>query len=238
VGLPQRQAGRRIPSQCAGARLPQPGYRALEPDFALEFRRDPKLPRSHFVPVGYSDAGWGPSYGNTDDNCRSTTGWLFQISNNTVSWRSRRQTRTAQSSAKSEYYAAADAAKEAVHLRRLMGDLEHSCIHPVEMHVDNQSAIKQSNAPVDQGMSRHVDLRSHFLREMARLGHIRCTYIPAADQRADVMTKNMPAPGFRRMRDWLGVFPNAPSGRYLISVPFLTALQLASNAVCCFSSFL
>ena len=84
---------------------------------------------------------------------------------------------------------------------------------PVDIHVDNQSAIKQSNAPVDQEMSRHVDLRSHFLREMARLGHIRCTYIPTADQRADVMTKNMPAPGFRRMRDWLGVFSGAPSVR-------------------------
>ena len=79
--------------------------------------------------------------------------------------------------------------------------------------MDNQSAIKQSNAPVDHEMSRHVDLRSHFLREMARLGHIRCTYIPTADQRADVMTKNMPAPGFRRMRDWLGVFSGAPSVR-------------------------
>lgn len=182
-------------------------------DFALEFRRDPKLPRSHFVPVGYSDADWAPNYGNTDDNYRSTTGWLFQIANNTVSWRSRRQSRSAQSSAESEYYAAADAAKEAIHLRRLLGDLGHSCIHPVDIHVDNQSAIKQSNAPVDQEMSRHVDLRSHFLREMARLGHIRCTYIPTADQRADVMTKNMPAPGFRRMRDWLGVFSGAPSVR-------------------------
>ena len=81
------------------------------------------------------------------------------------------------------------------------------------MFVDNQSAIKQSEAPVDQEMSRHVDLRSHFLREQSRLGNIRCTFVPTADQRADVLTKNMPAPGFRKLRDRLGVFPRTSSMR-------------------------
>jgi hypothetical protein len=38
--------------------------------------------------------------------------------------------------------------KEAIHLQRLLGDLGHSCIHPIEMYIDNQSAIKQPNAHV------------------------------------------------------------------------------------------
>ena len=76
-------------------------------------------------------------------------------------------------------------------------------------------------------MSRHVDLR-----EMAHLGHIRCTYIPTANQRADVMTKSLLAQGFRRMRDWLGVFPAPLQGVSWLVISSLAALQLASIDVC------
>ena len=80
-------------------------------DYALTYTRDPDLDPSHFNPVGYSDADWAPKYGDHYDNYRSTTGWVFFLGGNAISWRSRRQTRTAKSSAESEYYAAADAAK-------------------------------------------------------------------------------------------------------------------------------
>jgi hypothetical protein len=63
--------------------------------------------------------------------------------------------------------------------------------------VDNQSAIKQAEAPIDHEMSRHVDLRSHFLREQVRLDNLTLSYVPTTEQWADALTKNLPAPAFK-----------------------------------------
>ena len=58
--------------------------------------------------VGYSDADWG---GDIDDR-KSTSGYLFQIGGTAVSWRSKKQTCVALSTAEAEYMALASAAQE------------------------------------------------------------------------------------------------------------------------------
>lgn len=158
-----------------------------------------------FELYGYSDADWAPDYGDYYDNYRSTTGWCFAVGRSLLSWRSRRQQRVAQSSAESEYYAAADAAKEACHLKRIFSDLGMDASAPVILSVDNQSAIKQAEAPIDHEMSRHVDLRSHFLREQVRLNNLQLRYVPTNEQWADAMTKNLPTKTFEYLRSKLGV---------------------------------
>ena len=65
----------------------------------------------------YTDADYAPKYGSEFDNYRSTSGYVGYFGSSVVSWRSRRQPVLATSSAESEYYAAASAAKEAVRLR-------------------------------------------------------------------------------------------------------------------------
>ena len=65
--------------------------------------------------VGFSDSDWG---GDLDDR-KSTSGYLFQISGAAVSWRSKKQTCVALSTAEAEYMALASAAQEAMWLRQL-----------------------------------------------------------------------------------------------------------------------
>ena len=60
--------------------------------------------------MGYSDADWA---GDLDDQ-RSTSGYLFHLSGAAVSWRSKRQTCIALSTAEGEYMALASAVQEAV----------------------------------------------------------------------------------------------------------------------------
>ena len=76
---------------------------------------------------------------------------------------------------------------------------------PVILSVDNQSAIKQAEAPIDHEMSRHVDLRSHFLRGQVRLNNLQLRYVPTNEQWADAMTKNLPTKTFEYLRSKLGV---------------------------------
>ena len=60
--------------------------------------------------VGYSDADWG---GDLDDK-KLSSGYVFLISGGAVSWRSKKQTCVALSTAEAEYVALASAAQEAV----------------------------------------------------------------------------------------------------------------------------
>lgn len=53
----------------------------------------------------------------------STTGWLFMLSQATVSWGSKKQVSMALSSCEAEIMAASDAAKEALYLRRFAAEL-------------------------------------------------------------------------------------------------------------------
>ena len=69
--------------------------------------------------VGYADADWA---GDLDD-CKSTSGYLFQISVAAVSWRSKKQPCVALSTAEAEYVALASAAQEAIWMRQLTTEL-------------------------------------------------------------------------------------------------------------------
>ena len=66
--------------------------------------------------VGYSDANWA---GDLDDR-KSTSGYVFQISNAAISWRSKKQSCVALSTAEAEYMALASATQEAIWLQQLL----------------------------------------------------------------------------------------------------------------------
>ena len=63
--------------------------------------------------IGYSDADWA---GDTNDR-KSTSGYLFMMAGAAVSWKSRKQTCVALSTAEAEYVAMSAAAQEATWIR-------------------------------------------------------------------------------------------------------------------------
>ena len=94
-------------------------YLATTPRMGLLYEKPATLAESY--PVGWTDANYAPNYNAGDDspkdNYRSTSAYIFTCNGTAVTWRSRRQQVLATSSCDSETYAAAAAAKEAVHLR-------------------------------------------------------------------------------------------------------------------------
>ena len=103
----------------------------------------------------------------------------------------------ATSSAESEYYAAAAAAKEAVRLRGLYSTL-YSISKPATLRIDNKSALQQAMDPVSLDASKHIDLRAHFLRERARDRVVLPEYVDTTTNWADGMTKSQPVSTFLR----------------------------------------
>lgn len=73
------------------------------------------------------------------------------------------------------------------------------------IHFDNCSTIKLSKNPVMHGRSKHISIRCHFLRDLAKNGVVELKYCSSQEQIADIMTKPLKLDTFERLRDQLGV---------------------------------
>ncbi|XP_068326019.1 uncharacterized mitochondrial protein AtMg00810-like [Pyrus communis] len=94
--------------------------------------------------MGYCDADWA---GNAID-CKSTSGYCTFVGGNLVTWKSKKQTVIARSSAEAEYRAMASTACELIWLKGLLSDLGFSATLPMSLLCDNQAAMHIASNPV------------------------------------------------------------------------------------------
>lgn len=151
--------------------------------------------------IGYSDADWG---GDLDDR-KSTSGYLFQIGEGPVSWRSKKQTSVALSTAEAEYMALASAAQEAVWMRLLTAELSDRPMEAVTVFEDNQSAIQMTKNPHFHGRAKHIGIKFHFIRELVSDGTVKLQYCPTEEMIADMLTKGLPRDQFNKLRQMAGI---------------------------------
>lgn len=169
---------------------------------------------------GYVDGDWG----GDPDTRRSTSGYIYMSYGGPVSWSSKRQSSVSLSSCESEYYAAAEAAKESVWLIRLLQDLgindvsletkgdlsekEYMGEKPMTIFEDNVGCIHLSKNPVAHKSSKHIEIRYHFVRERVRDGTIKLVYIPSSENLADICTKSTRKGVFVYLRDKMMMAPH------------------------------
>ena len=75
----------------------------------------------------------------------------------------------------------------------------------VKLFVNNRSAIALMKNPVFHGRSKHIDTRYHFIRECVDGGQIVVEFVRTEEQRADALTKGLPAAKLATARHLLGV---------------------------------
>lgn len=151
--------------------------------------------------IGYSDADWA---GDVNDR-RSTSGYVFQISGGSISWKSRKQPSVALSTAEAEYMALAGAAQEALWLKQLTSELGSTTTEPFTIYEDNQSTISMAKNPQFHGRAKHVAIKYHFIREHVNDGSVRLEYCPTKRMVADILTKGLPRVQFVKLRKMAGV---------------------------------
>ena len=152
--------------------------------------------------VGYSDADWA---GDVNDR-KSTSGYVFQICGGAISWRSKKQSCVALSTAEAEYMALASTTQEAVWMKHLMTDLHIEILEkPVCIYEDNQSTICIAKNHQYHGRSKHIDIKFHFTRDQVLSGNIELKYCKSEDMIADIFTKPLSGPQFKRLRELLGL---------------------------------
>ena len=77
--------------------------------------------------------------------------------------------------------------------------------NPIPIKIDNKSAITFASEPMVQQRSRHVDIKYHYLRDKLDDKTVVLDFIPTGDMTADIFTKPLPTPLFRKFRSALGV---------------------------------
>lgn len=151
--------------------------------------------------IGYSDSDWA---GDLDDR-RSTSGYMFHISGAAVSWKSRKQSYVALSTAEAEYMALANDAQEAVWIQELIGELRNETARPVTINEDNQATIQMSKNPQFHGRAKHIGIKYNFIREQIEKGTVEPIYCRTSDMVADMLTKGLCKEKYAKFRDMAGV---------------------------------
>jgi hypothetical protein len=151
--------------------------------------------------IGYSDSDWA---GSQDDR-RSTSGYVFVLGGGPISWKSQKQRVVALSTAEAEYIALSAAAQEAVWLRRLLSDFGCDEQGPTLINEDNQPSMAMAKNPEHHGRAKHIAIRYHFIREKVEEGEVNLKYCPTEKMLADVFTKGLPEERFNKLNQGCGV---------------------------------
>ena len=75
-------------------------------------------------------------------------------------------------------------------------------MQPLHLSVDNQAAVVlvSEHTAGQSGRTKHIDVQYQFVRDRYQRGDLSIQFVPTTDQRADMFTKQLGGPEFRRHR--------------------------------------
>jgi hypothetical protein len=88
-----------------------------------------------------------------------------------------------------EYVAVTHAAKEAVWLCHLKGELLSPLVNPTIIYCDNQAALKLATDDNYQARMKHINIHYHYIQQVISMGEITITYCPTDNMTANILTK-------------------------------------------------
>src|SRR4051812_19107434 len=111
------------------------------------------------------------------DNRKSTSGMVFYLGTNPISWNSQKQKVVALSSCEAEHIAASIAACQGIWLRRLLADIAKKEVQKVSLKIDNQAVISLCKNMVHHERSKHIDTCFHYIWECIEEGMIEVQHV-------------------------------------------------------------
>ena len=122
-----------------------------------------------------------------------TSGWIFTLGVDAISWVSKKQSCISHSTMESEFIALAAASKEAEWLRNMFYDIE---LWPQPMPVifvycDRQATMSKAYSKIYNEKSRHISLRHEYVRRLTEDGIISIVYVKSSSNLADSFAKGL-----------------------------------------------
>ncbi|KAJ0675133.1 putative RNA-directed DNA polymerase [Helianthus annuus] len=157
-------------------------YLKMSPGKGILFRRENDL-----VLKGFVDSDWAKCLATR----KSVTGYGIFLGSSLISWKSKKQSVVARSTAEAEYRAMCSASCEVIWVLNVLKELGVDCKLPVQLFCDSQSAISIAFNPVFHERTKHFEIDLHFLREKIANGVIVPEKVMSEDQLADLFTKGL-----------------------------------------------
>jgi len=148
------------------------------------------------TPKIYIDASYA-----TNSDYKSQSGLIMYFGRGSFICRSHKQHINVKSSTESELVALSDMSSVALGVIYFLQEFGIQ-FNSVTIYQDNKSTIKMLNKGYPDGKySRHINIRSYWLKDLVQRNELQITYISTTDMSADIMTKALPQYVFKRFRD-------------------------------------
>ena len=165
------------------------------PDLGLWYPRE-----SDFNLIGYSDA----DFSGCKVDRKSTSGGCQFLGDRLVSWSSKKQKSISTSTVEAEYIAAGSCCAQILWMKNQLQDYGLS-YSKIPIYCDNQSAIAMTRNPVQHSLTKHINIRYHFIKEHVMEGRIELHFVPTDQQLADIFTKPLAEAVFIKPVNELGM---------------------------------
>ncbi|GJV37878.1 retrovirus-related pol polyprotein from transposon TNT 1-94 [Tanacetum coccineum] len=120
---------------------------------------------------------------------------LERVCEKLMSWSSKKQDRTAMSTAEAEYVSLSACCAQVIWMRTQLLDYGYKYFW-IPMYCDSKSAIAISCNPIQHSKTKHIDIRYHFIKEHVEKGTAELYFVGTQYQLADLFTKALPKERF------------------------------------------
>jgi hypothetical protein len=128
------------------------------------------------------------------------------LSDNLISWASKRQNIVSRSSAEAEYRAMANGMAEACWLRQLLVELHSPLSWATLVYCDNVSTVYLSTNPVQHQRTKHVEIDLHFVHKRVVIEDVRVLHVPTTSQFDGIFTNGLSSSVFSEFRSSLNIY--------------------------------
>ena len=178
------------------------GYLQQYSNSSLTYQRDDNDPPQPIY--GYTDSDWAGEAATA----RSTSGYVFYLSEAAFAWSSKKQEVVAGSTMEAEYIALYHCTLQSVWIANFMDQIGFPLESPLEIKCDNEAAIAVANGgELPFKRSKHMNVKYHKTRDYVNANEVSVTKVTSEDNLADQFTKVLTHERFGSQSDALGFFP-------------------------------
>ena len=120
----------------------------------------------------------------------SVFGYIKYFCGIPIAWRSKGMKSVVLSTTEAEYMALSEAVKELKFIVQLLQTMNTEVELPITVHVNNVGAIWLSNNRTTSDRTKHIDIRTSFVKEYQEDGKIIIKFVKSEENEADTFTKN------------------------------------------------
>jgi len=162
----------------------------------------PCIPVTRSPMLGFTDS----DFAGDINGRKSQGGYVFQVYNRPVSWKSYKQSMVALSTTEAKYVACSEATREAQWLAKLHTNVVGKLGCPLPVCTDSNGALKNIQAAgYGKSRNKHIEVKFHHCRDLHATRELEFSYVSTNDNLADIMTMALGPEKHRGFMEGIGL---------------------------------